>query len=669
MTLDRDLYLSTIDLSKLIKLEDVIKLLAQLDSNELPKNLDDEWRFLANKIIEFKSFKTNHEKDLTFILNQVPGMIGQWDHNLINIYSNSKYAEYFSKGSDSIKGMHIRDLLGDEIFQKNLPYMQEALNGKIVSFERDIPLPSGGTKKTLANYIPYKKEGKVSGFVAMVTDITDIKEKSHIAEEQKTFFSHILNSFNEGFVVQDKNSAIIYFNKMAVQILGLSEDQLLGKKSFDPDWRAIKEDGSDFPGEEHPAVVTIKTGQACLNTIMGIRILGAEPKWIKINSFPFSSEVEGKTAAALVTFEDITKQYTDAQTLTSLIHNSPGMIYKFKIAKDRSMSFPFVSAKAFEIYEINENELIRDPGLFLNMIHPDDRESQIQASMESSKNFTDFDWKGRIVTKNNKVKWIKVKGSPSVGYDGSIIYNGIVIDITQEVILMEELNIERVKLAQASRLNSLGELSAGVAHEINNPLMIISIIGQSLEKFINHPEILKDKFSKIQVATNRINKIVNGLRRFSNSGVESNKSQTSIKQIIEDSLTFIKIKTMQNEIKLSVDCQTDKYLLCNSIEIEQVLINLVNNAADAIKYSQEKWIKIEVKETKTHLIIDVIDSGPGVPSKIVDKIFDPFFTTKSVGEGSGLGLCISQGIVRDHGGEINYLNNKNYSCFRIQFPL
>jgi C4-dicarboxylate-specific signal transduction histidine kinase len=107
---------------------------------------------------------------------------------------------------------------------------------------------------------------------------------------------------------------------------------------------------------------------------------------------------------------------------------------------------------------------------------------------------------------------------------------------------------------------------------------------------------------------------------------------------------------------------------CNEIEVEQVIVNLINNALDAIKTKIDKWIKISIYEEANQVVLRVMDSGKGIPEEVRQNLFDPFFTTKQTGEGTGLGLSISKGIIDEHKATITVLDNCPNTCFEIRFP-
>jgi signal transduction histidine kinase len=224
------------------------------------------------------------------------------------------------------------------------------------------------------------------------------------------------------------------------------------------------------------------------------------------------------------------------------------------------------------------------------------------------------------------------------------------------------------QLLLSAKLASLGEMSAGVAHEINNPLMIISGSVKLLTRHSHSPEKLNSISESIQKSCDRINKIVQGLKNFSRNTVGTEYKIQSLNKIIDEVLILTMAKTKLNEVNISTELTTHATILCNEIEIEQVLINLINNAVDAIKDNEIKWIKIDLLDSTEKIIFRITDSGTGISETLQNKIFDPFFTTKPVGEGTGLGLSVSKGILEKHNASFNLLTMNKNTCFEIVFP-
>ena len=245
---------------------------------------------------------------------------------------------------------------------------------------------------------------------------------------------------------------------------------------------------------------------------------------------------------------------------------------------------------------------------------------------------------------------------------------GTHLDLTEEKIMQREIEDQRIKLIQSSKLASLGEMSAGIAHEINNPLTIISGSIFQLTRLSADPERFAAKIETINKACTRISKIIGGLRKFARAGDKSVQEPHSLCGIIKEAVILTESKAKQFDVQIQTDCATDAIIFCNEIEIEQVLVNLMSNAMDAIKEQEEKWVKISVIENDSQVILRVIDSGKGISFEVESKLFNPFFTTKKIGEGTGLGLSISKGILEEHHASIRVVRDSPNTCFEVQFP-
>jgi C4-dicarboxylate-specific signal transduction histidine kinase len=238
----------------------------------------------------------------------------------------------------------------------------------------------------------------------------------------------------------------------------------------------------------------------------------------------------------------------------------------------------------------------------------------------------------------------------------------------------QELREKQEQLVQAAKLATLGELTTGVAHELNNPL---NNIGLFIGNVIDSVELDRiDKVSILQqlnAAMQQVQKateIINHLRTFGRAAPIV-REPTRINDVIEQSLSLMQqqLKLRSIEVKLELDPE-DPLVLANPIRMEQVFMNLLTNARDALGESLNKMITIRSRVQAGLAIVAFQDSGPGVPPELEQRIFDPFFTTKEVGAGTGLGLSISYGIVKDHEGSIRLDNHPgDGATFLIELPL
>lgn len=249
------------------------------------------------------------------------------------------------------------------------------------------------------------------------------------------------------------------------------------------------------------------------------------------------------------------------------------------------------------------------------------------------------------------------------------------IDITQKIqneMLLEE---QKISLISKSKLATLGEMSAGVAHEINNPLTIIrgkAELALAMLKMKN-PEYLPrvmDYSSSIIAMTERITKIVKGLRTFARDADGDPFETKNISMLVDETLELCSTRFQNHGVKLIVhEIDPNLEVMCRYIQLSQVLLNLLTNAFDAIQDNSEKWVAIKVETNHQLVRLTVTDSGKGIPQHIVDKMMNPFFTTKDIGKGTGLGLSISKGIIESHQGKLFFNRHSANTQFVIEIPL
>jgi len=225
------------------------------------------------------------------------------------------------------------------------------------------------------------------------------------------------------------------------------------------------------------------------------------------------------------------------------------------------------------------------------------------------------------------------------------------------------------RIQQTEKLVAIGQLAAGVAHEINNPLGVILCHTDIIKEDNRENEEIYHDISTIEHHAENCKRIVADLLDFSRSGESRLKRQPgSINDSIETVLSMVRQQFRKNRINLTYS--PDNKLppcLIDSRRIQQVLVNLIMNSVHAVGNMGK--ISITTRSENNHILIDIEDDGPGINKEILDKIFDPFFSTKDPGQGTGLGLSVSYGIIREHDGEISVQSTPGHgSCFTIILP-
>lgn len=249
------------------------------------------------------------------------------------------------------------------------------------------------------------------------------------------------------------------------------------------------------------------------------------------------------------------------------------------------------------------------------------------------------------------------------GPDGRVThFVGVQRDITEELRLRDQL-------VHSERLSAVGELVAGVAHEINNPLQTIVGCVELLQEDGSATEEQLHDFAIVRREAARAGQIVRNLLAFIRRG-SPERGSADLNQIVRATAELREYHLVQRNISLEVDLAPGPLnLLANRDEIQQVVLNLVLNAEQAITGAGGSGtIRLRTRTDGRSHVLEVEDDGPGVSEELRGRIFEPFFTTKDVGEGTGLGLSISHGIARSHGGALELVDEGRGACFRLTLP-
>lgn len=604
-----------------------------------------------------ESLKRKTEELNSFYSNSPFGIL-ELDEDFRIKRCNPAYSAMLEYSHDELIGRSVHEITLHED-KDQVINQSDSINSKNDKFERFEERYISKSGKIVWVAVTSRAINHINGevrFLAFIENITEMKAR---AVETAT----ILETMADGLVIQDQNGTIESHNPAALKLLGLSADQLLGKTSLDPSWKAIFENGSEFPGEEHPAMRALQTGHSIMGVKMGLSLPDGRLNWIKINAVPFETASGRKVAC---TFSDVTELLNAQREIRFILDALRIGVWKYNpvtesLHWDQSM---------YDLFDLTTSEFTGHYQAWESTLTPESKKMAVEQLGKALKGEKNFDTVFEINTKSRGKRFISGLGVVTRNLDGSPrMMFGINADVTEQIQLRKELELEREKSVRNSKLALLGEMSAGIAHEINNPLAIISLTAETLSKFYDNPTKLASKIEMIKKSCHRISRIVQGLKKFSRSGDKSQLKNHELNALVREALILTNAKSNQSSTPVIFDSKTSAQVLADEVEIEQVIVNLINNAIDAVKDKAERWVNVSAIEKGESVILRVTDSGPGIPEHIQNSIFNPFFTTKIVGEGTGLGLSIAKGILDDHKATIAIITDSPNTCFEIRFPV
>ncbi len=241
-------------------------------------------------------------------------------------------------------------------------------------------------------------------------------------------------------------------------------------------------------------------------------------------------------------------------------------------------------------------------------------------------------------------------------------------DVQERLRAQQELERSRQTAAYSAKMAALGEMSGNIAHEVNNPLAAILLRAHRLRNLVSESPVdveAAERVSRdIESTVHRIRRIVDSLRTFARDAQQDPLRPEPVARIVEETVEICAERFRHHSIDLRVDpIADDLYAECRSVQISQILLNLLSNAYDAVEQQSVRWVRVRAAAEGDLVRISVIDSGPGVPPDLENRIMEPFFTTKEIGKGTGLGLSVSKGIAEAHGGQLALDRMSLDTCF------
>lgn len=647
-------------------------------------------------------------------------------------------------------------------------------------------------------------------FEEMVSDVAFALHGIALTERERRSqerFQRLYQNMAQGVVYQDGKGRITRCNRAAERVLGLSLAQMQGRTSMDPRWKAIREDGSVYPGEEHPGMLALRSGIPAQG-VMGVHSPAAgRYRWLSISAVPELEGPGGAPSGVFTTFEDITAirhaeaQLREAQNIAGLGR------WELDLQTGRLQW----SESIYDLFEVDPASFEATYEAFLGFVHPDDRDALDAAYRKSVESREPYTLTHRLRMPDGRVKWVKELGRTSYADDGTPIRSvGTVQDVTDLKMAEQELRernvfiqtvldhipiglavsyidqgtatymnrafseiygwpadelrdvkrffdrvypdfeyrqqiremverdlesgdqsrmrwdgvratgkdgvvrivdaaniplyeqnlmistardvtaatLQREKIreleeqySQAQKMESVGRLAGGVAHDFNNHLSVIIGYAEVVAASLREGDPLRADIQEVEAAGKRAAKLTRQLLAFSRKQVLEPKV-LSLNEVIADVEKML-LRLIGADIDVRTVLADDLgNVFADPSQLEQVLMNLAVNARDAMPRGGRLTIEtaaVELDEDDAsehpgavagpYVMLVVADDGEGMSPETKERLFEPFFTTKEKGRGTGLGLATVYGIVKQSGGTIRVQSELGRgTTFRIYLP-
>jgi PAS domain S-box-containing protein len=499
--------------------------------------------------------------------------------------------------------------------------------------------------------IEYEGKSALLGIVADITEHKQTEEKlKHAAHEWRTTFDTI----SDLVFILDRNYRFVRANKAFARAFGKEPKEIIGKACYEV------VHGASEPPPYCPNITVLKTRKAATTEYYELR----SGIYLQATSWPILDD-KGEVATTINVARDITERKKDEVALQKSELNFRNSIDNSPLGVSiitRDSRLVYANRTFLNLYGYNSVDELKSvpiskrytPASYKKRL---ERKEMVKRALPIPKSY-----ETSIIRKDGEIRNLQVTWE-NVSWDGQPRVQVLYQDVTERRRLQEQLII-------TDRLASVGELAAGVAHELNNPLT--GLIGFSqllLEKDI--PEDIRDDVDIIYREAQRSSEVVKNLLTFARKHVPQ-KLMLNLNDSIEKVLQLRAYEQKVNNINVATRLDPDlPQAMGDEFQLQQVFLNIILNAEfSMIEARRGGTLTVTTEKVKDTVRASIADDGPGIDKQAIGHLFDPFFTTKEVGKGTGLGLSICHGIINEHGGRI-YADSApgKGATFIVEIPL
>ncbi len=648
------------------------------------------------------------EREKEVILSSVSELLMYLDTKLHVVWANRSAGETIGQPASALVGQtcdaiwHQRGMVCEDC-----PVQRAINDGQ--THESEIT-GEDGRVWFVRGYPVHDDEGQIIGAVEVALEITNWKRAEEALRISEKRYRGLFQTMDQGVLYYNSEREVIDANPAAQAILGMRLSQLRRQSPMDPRLDTIREDGSPFPPEEHPVVISLQNGKSISNVVLGILTPEQKRKWLLVSATPVFLEEKKKPGSVFTTFSDITRmkemeiilQERNAQLsslnaiarvvsgsleLNAIMHKalkqvirfgefSTGVVFLFDEKRD---------APEIEVYKGVSQDILQrlrhlhtDKSSFFRRLllrgnpqnyaietilsgqEPDDHGSPAGNDGTSMTCLVvpikvGYRVVGSMVLFGNT--WyspddIRYEFFSSIGsHVGLAVTNARLYEETHQT--LEKLKETQDKLVQSEKLAGLGAMAGNVVHEIGNPLAAISNSVQVLQARVHLEGKMKELMDIIGWETERLHRSVDQLREFSRPR-QLQFERCDLTDVVRKAIIVLNqdFELMWGRTIETRFSKNRPYVLIDADAIEQVVLNLIKNGLQAVKEDGVVTVHVRCrgKGDKQRALLQIVDHGSGISQDHLQHVFEPYFSTKA--RGMGLGMHIVKQIVESHGGRI-----------------
>lgn len=611
---------------------------------------------------------------------------GVWviDADSITTFVNRRMAEMLGYSVDEMTGMSMYEFMGSEEKSQAADNVKQRKRGIAEQHEFLLRCKHGAGLWVDMNTNPITDDnGSYEGALAMVTDITERKKMEDALRTSKDQMQAIIENAVDGIITADESGIIESVNPAVLSIFGYTREQLVGESIniLMTDSQRLKHDNyikhyldtneKKIIGVGSREVMAAREDGSCfpIGVAVGEMKSNGDKKFIAmIRDISEQKQYEH----ALKQSEERLKE---AQEIAHVGHWSLDLI------EDKL----FWSDEVFRIFGVETQSFSGSLEAFINAVHPDDREMVQMAYSDSIKDRTPYEITHKVVRPDGEIRFVQEICKTVYDSTGKALRSiGTVQDITDRINSDQEKEHLQHQLQQSQKMEAIGHLTGGVAHDFNNILAsILGYTGLALTRYV------PDKGSKLAEYLLEVNKagwraqnLIAQMLAFSR-GSKTSPEKMMLEPLVKDVVKMLR-STLPTSIEISQTVDMDlPFVDADSVRLHQVVTNLCINSRDAMEGSgrldihlhkvvmeKEKCSSCHSDVSGEYVELCIEDTGSGMDESLLAQIFNPFFTTKDIGKGTGMGLSVVHGIVHEHGGHLIVTSEPGIgSKFRLLLPI